>query len=333
MAALTCRVPLISVVMPVRDDVRFLLPAVRSILGQTLDDFEFIIVDDRSGAQARSALEGVARLDPRIRLTTSSGTGIADALNLGIREARAAVIARMDGDDIALPERFETQLGAMQRHGAALVGSACRVIDEAGMPGITIVPPQEPAAIRAELTWRNCILHPTVMMSREAVTSVGLFRSSFLDCEDYDLWVRLSERHDLRNLPEPLLLYRRHAGQATWARLESRLAAEVAISLSARKRRDGEPEFPSAGTPISTETLLRNGLSKAMLDAALRRIAIQTAANAASGGLVGEAKAALAVARRHGALTSRELARYMRVWLSSERARRRQAAAPPEPVR
>jgi hypothetical protein len=315
--------PLVSVVIPVRDEVGYLQEAVRSILDQTLREIEVIIVSDRSGAEARKALQALIGVDPRIRVTDHDGAGVADALNAGLATARAPLVARMDGDDVAAPDRLQLQYDHLRTSRHALVGSAARVIDENGDHGVTISVPRTPEDIRAQLEWRNCILHPTVMMVRAAAHSVGGYRRGFVDCEDYDLWVRLSERHDLGNLTAPLLSYRRHSGQTTWSRLRQRLVCEAAIHVSADRRRTGAADIAGSGRPLTFQGLLDEGVDAGDLTRRLRRIAIQTSANALSGRLLVEAKAALSIARSHGTLESRELPSYLRAHLAvaTEQAR------------
>jgi hypothetical protein len=305
--------------MPVRNEVRYLEQAVSSILDQTLREIEVIIVCDRSDAEARRALLAVAGIDPRIRLMDNAGTGVADALNTGFGAARAALVARMDGDDVAMPERLRLQYDHLRTSRHALVGSCAQVIDERGTAGLTITVPQAPEDIRAQLGWRNCILHPTVMMVRVAAQSLGGYRRGFVDCEDYDLWVRLSERHELGNLATPLLAYRRHSGQTTWSRLQQRLLCEAAIHISADRRRMGVADIAADGDPLTFQGLLGQGVCARSIERRLRRIAIQTAANAVSGQLLDQAKAALSLARSHGALTSGDLPFYLRSHLSLAR--------------
>ena len=112
---MTDALPVLSVVMPVRNGATYLELAVRSILEQTFADFEFIIIDDGSSDQTPMLLSSLAKSDARIRLLRTSGEGIVVALNAGIRAARGALIARMDADDIAYPEQVKPAM----RQGAA----------------------------------------------------------------------------------------------------------------------------------------------------------------------------------------------------------------------
>ena len=232
--------PRISVVMPMRDPGVFLNAAIESILTQTFADFEFIIVDDGSRDGSRRLADAYAATDPRVLVLSSPGKGIVPVLNHGIGQARGNVIARMDADDIALPHRFATQLAALaSRPEVSVVGSNYTAIDIQGRTVRDIALPAASEEIRERLSAGNCIAHPTVMMRRDAVLAAGLYRADFPLCEDYDLWLRLSETTDMINLPETLLLYRLHPAQATATGLEQRLRSEVEAMNDALRRRGG----------------------------------------------------------------------------------------------
>ena len=121
----------VSVVMPVRDGERFLVEAVESVLEQTERDLELIVVDDGSTDSTPRLLAGVS--DPRLRVLTQEPRGLAPALNVGCSEASAPVIARMDADDVALPDRLERQLAFLDAEPeVALLGGGIVLVDEQG---------------------------------------------------------------------------------------------------------------------------------------------------------------------------------------------------------
>lgn len=125
--------PLISVVMPVRNGMPYLAESIRSILLQTLEDFEFLILDDASTDETPRVLRGWARQDGRIRVIGHSEPGLSRALNDLVREARAPVCARMDADDISHPDRLGRQWEVLHRSpDVALVGTLWEGIDEQG---------------------------------------------------------------------------------------------------------------------------------------------------------------------------------------------------------
>ncbi|MBV9784206.1 MAG: glycosyltransferase [Acidisphaera sp.] len=294
------RAAAVSVVLPVRNGAQFVGQAIASIGRQTFEDFELVIVDDGSEDATPAILARAAAADRRIRVMTQPPLGLVASLNRAIADASAELIARMDADDVAAPERLGRQTAALAAHpGTAAIGSAWRIIDGAGTPLGVIRPPISPAAIRARLQTANCMAHPTVLMRRQAVLAAGGYRA-FPMCEDYDLWLRLSERHDLRNLGEPLLDYRRHPGQCTWHGLEQRILSELAALAAARCRRSGLAD-PADGIDLPTaDFLLGLGMTQACLRSEITGRALGAARDAMAAGNRTAAEAALTLARRQG---------------------------------
>ena len=204
--------PVISVVMPVYNAERYVARAVASICEQTFSDFEFIIVNDGSTDGTLAILQDFAKRDARIKLISRPNTGVVGASNDALAPARGELIARMDGDDIAMPTRFEKQVRYMRAHPeCAALGSWVRMIDTDDDPvRIYRVPLGHDDIDRALFeTW--AIFHPTMMTRRELIMRVGGYREPFAALEDLDLLLRLSEHGRLANLPEPLVQYRQHA--------------------------------------------------------------------------------------------------------------------------
>ena len=127
--------PAVSVLLPVFNGIRHLREAVDSILGQTFADFEFIIIDDGSTDDSAKTLQQYAQVDSRIRLVSRPNKGLTVTLNEGVGMASAPLLARMDADDIALPQRLEKQTAYMREHpDCVLLGSAVTLIDPEGLP-------------------------------------------------------------------------------------------------------------------------------------------------------------------------------------------------------
>jgi len=204
--------PLISICMPVYNAEPYVAEAVESMLGQTLGDFEFLIIDDGSTDDSLRILKRYAARDPRIRLTSRPNQGLVPTLNELVDGARGEFLARMDADDIAMPERFEKQVQYLRDHpDCAVVG--CRVweIDAEGDPVTewpTLSDHDEIDAFHFRLMG-PALLHPSIMMRREAVLAVGGYRP-FAVSEEIDLYLRLAERWRLGRVPDYLLKYRVH---------------------------------------------------------------------------------------------------------------------------
>jgi glycosyltransferase involved in cell wall biosynthesis len=201
--------PKISVVMSVYNAGAYLREAVDSVLAQTFEDFEFIIIDDGSTDDSLPLLKKIS--DPRIRLIEQENRGLIASLNRGIESATGTYIARMDADDRCEPHRFALQVRYLDQHPEiALLGGSVATMDEAGNP---LAPcctlPQTHEEIWAGIGRRPWVFcHPAVMFRRDAAIDVGLYRSDFAHSEDTEFFARLMTRYRAANLPDVLLNYR-----------------------------------------------------------------------------------------------------------------------------
>ncbi|MDR0827791.1 MAG: glycosyltransferase [Desulfovibrio sp.] len=206
--------PKISVLLPVRNAQPFLSEAVQSIQKQSFREFELLLLYSPSSDDSRAVLEDMAGQDRRLVLMDVVGNNLAACLNEGLRAARGELVARMDADDVAHPERFARQTAAFAaRPDLVLLGSDTRYIDAEGRKGRTVRQPRGKDIERA-FYWGCPFRHPSVMMRRSALEQCGGYRPLFRQAEDYDLWLRLHVRGDIDNLPETLLYYRLHAANS-----------------------------------------------------------------------------------------------------------------------
>jgi glycosyltransferase involved in cell wall biosynthesis len=206
--------------------------AVDSVLRQTLVDFELIVVDDGSTDGTLGVLE--QRRDSRITVLRQARGGQTAALNRGLRSARAPLLARLDADDVALPDRFARQVTFLSAHPeVGLLGSACREISPAGTVVRTLTPPGDDAAIRRRLIRANPFIHSSVMFRRTVLDVAGPYDESFAVAQDYDLWLRMSRVTRLANIVEPLVLRRLAPGRLSSARDSTRLRDEVVARIRA----------------------------------------------------------------------------------------------------
>lgn len=206
------RSPAVSVVMPVRDALPYLDECVRSILGQTFADFEFVILDDASTDGSADALRRWSRADARIRLFESrEQLGLSGSSNFVVRRARAPLVARMDADDVAHPERLARQVEIFRgRAEVVLVGALSEGIDSRG------------ARVRPRDRWRLArpslfppFPHSSAMFRRRVFEEVGGYREECARWEDQDLFLRMTRRGRTAVLPEALISYRYHASNST----------------------------------------------------------------------------------------------------------------------
>lgn len=202
--------------MPVYNGEKYLHEAIDSILAQSWRDFELIIVNDASTDGTEAIIRGY---DDRRLISTKNdrNLGVPGSLNRGLALAKGKFIARMDADDIALPDRLEKQVRYLEsRPEIGLLGTAVMRIDETGKDLGAYAPPADPWATRWKALWSNPHIHPTVMVRAEALAGQS-YREEPKAAEDYELWSRLIFERGIRtaNLAEPLLRYRQHVGSVT----------------------------------------------------------------------------------------------------------------------
>lgn len=210
--------PRVSVVMPVYNGAAYLDAAIRSVIGQTFTDWELLVIDD--GSTDDSAAIAAAHADPRIRLLRNDGNrGLPYTRNRGIDEARGEYLAFLDADDIALPPRLATQVAFLDKHQDHVgVGGWVQPIDATGTPHRHLWRyPGEAAYCKATLLFRQYFNTSTFTARTLSLREDG-FSPEVLLAEDYNLYVRLSDKFSLSNLPQVLTQYRQHAGSTTATR-------------------------------------------------------------------------------------------------------------------
>jgi cellulose synthase/poly-beta-1,6-N-acetylglucosamine synthase-like glycosyltransferase len=248
--------PKVSVVMSVYNGERFLRQAVESILDQTLTDFEFIVVDDGSTDGTAEILSSYAEADPRLRIITQENRGLIQSLNRAIGAAQGEYMARMDADDISMPERLTVQVRWLDSHPqVAMLGTRYDEIDEHGKVvrrgnryvGSALV---ERALLQGNF---SVFCHGSVMFRRTCFEHIGGYREQFKHAEDYDLWLRMAEHYELDNLAETLYQHRLRLDSVSFEHfLQQQRGAAFALEC-ARRRRSGlpEPSFPLTDLPPS----------------------------------------------------------------------------------
>jgi hypothetical protein len=250
--------PIVSVLMSVFNGQAFLPEAIESILGQTFRDFEFVIIDDGSTDKTAEILAEHAVRDPRIRVHRHENKGRANSLNIGIELSRSSYIARMDADDISLPNRLKEQVEFMGRNpSVGLLSGSYDLIDVEGRLMGTVPLLTRDEEIKQAMLVNNAMCHPAAMMRREVAIACGGYRKAFLDADDYDLWLRISERSQLANLEQPILQYRVHSKQVSVVNSSHQRLCVLAARTAAAFRKQGRPD-PLSGVEHITPELLRN---------------------------------------------------------------------------
>lgn len=255
--------------MSVYNAGRYLREAVESVLAQTYGDIEFIIIDDGSTDDSPKVLREYARRDSRIRLTVRENKGLTVTLNEGLGMARGEFIARMDCDDVCLPDRLEKQVAYLRADPSIVcAGGHFELIDEKGRLLTRLRPPSDDESIqKLLLAGHTAICHPAAIMRREAVMKVGGYDPYFQTTQDLDLWLRLGEVGRLGNVPEVVLKFRQHGGSISETRREMQRRFGREACERAWKRRgitDGtfeadEPWRPGPDRASRLEYALRYG--------------------------------------------------------------------------
>lgn len=203
--------PLISVIMSVYNSEAHLRESVSSILGQGFDDFEFIIINDGSSDGTAGILEEFAESDPRIILVHQENTGLTRALNKGLVMAKGKYIARQDADDVSYPERFEKQVGMLEKNpDIVLIGGGSDDVYEDGSTGCWRV--YDGPELQDVVFHQTPFPHSTVMMRAAVCKKLGGYDESFKTAQDMELWMRFAKEGRIAVVPEAVIRRSVHKG-------------------------------------------------------------------------------------------------------------------------
>jgi glycosyltransferase involved in cell wall biosynthesis len=232
-------IPKVSVIMPIYNAQKFLDEAIQSILKQTFKDFELLLINDGSTDGSEEIIEKY-RNDNRVRIFHKKNEGVTKTLNFGLAQSVGRYVARMDADDISMPERLELQVDFLDEHrNVGLLGTRFKAITEDGkfIENLDVELTNEELQ---EKLIKSCRFgHPTVMMRRSAIESVGSYdESSWANTvEDYDLWLRIAEKFEIANLSQYLLHYRINSNSITQTKKEINEKGTLECIRRARERR------------------------------------------------------------------------------------------------
>ena len=217
--------------MPVHDAPQFLGKAIESILHQSFSDFEFLIISERG--TSRRAIEMIESYnDARIRhIHNKKRLGLALSLNVGLKEARGEYVARMDADDISIPNRLEMQVRFLDEHpNVGIVETAVAIIDNVDRVLSTTRVASEPCLVEWQLLFGDLIAHASVMVRKEVYEKLGGYNPDILYAEDYDLWVRAAHITQISNIDHVLLGLRVHSGSVSREHAQAQMQNSFAIS-------------------------------------------------------------------------------------------------------
>lgn len=201
--------PVISVVMSVYNGEKYLDEAIESILNQTYKDFEFIIINDGSTDKSLEIIKKYENQDERVVLISRENRGLITSLNEGIEKAKGKYIARMDADDISLPQRFEKQVEFMKKNlDVGVCGSWVEVFGENRKDTLWKMQSID-EELKPRLLFSVTFAHPSVMMRKELLEKYGLkYKEQYKHAEDYKFWLDFSKHTKFANIPKKLFRYR-----------------------------------------------------------------------------------------------------------------------------
>lgn len=224
--------PLVSVLIPCYNVEDYVVEAVTSILNQTYQNIEVIAINDCSTDSTKHKLEELARTDTRIKVYNNEvNLKLIKTLNKGVGLCSGKYIARMDADDIALPQRIEKQVAFLEKNEDYSVVSTMFYTFRTGSTKKYLYKnPVTNEELQAYLLFKSGICHPAVMMRKTLFTKLELkFEEEYLHVEDYALWSKALYCTKLANINEPLLLYRVHANQVSTLNEQAQINNKKAV--------------------------------------------------------------------------------------------------------
>ena len=236
---------LISIVLPAYNGARTIGRAIESVQAQTHGSWELLVVDDGSSDVTGEVVKTYAAADPRIRyLPNAKNLGLQKTLNVGIRAAHGAYIARIDDDDRWIETgKLSAQLAFFKSHpNQVLVGTGVVMCDESLIEQFRYLVPETDAQIRARILSKNCFVHSSVMFKKDAALQIGGYDESDAsrNIEDYDMWLRLGLEGKLANLPIYAVGYTMRAGSISSTHKLDQFRKNIAVM---RKYRDMYPGY------------------------------------------------------------------------------------------
>ena len=212
----TQKISLISVIMPVYNEERYLDNSIKSILKQTYQNLELLIINDNSNDNTLKVAQKYTS-DPRVRIfTVKKKIGIAKCLNFGIKKSNGFYIARMDADDWSYEDRFEKQVNFLEQNPQiGVLGGAIEVMDES-LSNIHFKRDyfQEDSNLKDLIFRQSPFAHPCLIFRREVVAD-NIYNEKFSPTEDYDLYFRIGNDYKFANLKDIILKYRLSSTQAS----------------------------------------------------------------------------------------------------------------------
>lgn len=255
--------PKVTILMSVYNGEKYLGEAIDGILNQTFKDFEFLIINDGSTDSTAEILQSYQ--DPRIKIINNEkNMGLTKSLNKGLKIAKGEYIARQDGDDVSLPTRLEEQISFLDKNKeVGLLGTAWYIIDENSQE-IRISKPTDGKYVV------HFMCHGTALIRKDCLKKVGLYREVFEYAQDYDLWLRIADEFEVRNIRKPLYKRRVHDVSISLnKKMQQDLYASLAIEMMEERRKTGKDRLSRAdqeeAARIRNQRLRVSGIKKSRI--------------------------------------------------------------------
>ena len=266
--------PKVSVIMAVYNREQYIRQAVESILEQTFQDFECLLVNDASTDKTAEVLDAFSQQNPRVKvLTNSQNLGPAKSRNKAIEVAKGEYLAIMDSDDVSLPTRLEKQVEFLDRNTEiGLLGSSWYAIDDAGQTLWFNQSYQGPQAV-------HFMCHGTTLLRKTCLEQIGYYRPFFQYAHDYDLYLRFSEKFTIDNLSQALYHLRIHENSiSTKKQKEQALYAAFAFECAQERKKNGVDRLHFMKEP--EQLRLRESILQASQVKKRKRIALHASGQA-----------------------------------------------------
>ncbi len=308
--------PALTVLLLAGSDVADTLLTVRDLCAQSFRDFELLVLDDGAAPMSGAAVDWDCD-DRRVRLVRLEAGGAA-GLNRGLEMAQGELVVRVAAGDASAPDRFARQVGVLgTAQELAFVVTGWRSAASDGQTGRRASPPAADAGLRLAMSTGDAVGHPVAMMRREAVMKVGGWRPAFVGMEDYDLLLRLLDRHRGASIPEALVEFKAPSTVPSWQALEQSILSEMAAVAAYDRRQVGRPDHGERTTPADRTMLHRMGMAEEEVAHAIIGRAWSAATVSGAAGQWRAMREAARLGLRQDSLPGDMKSRFVGLWLRS----------------
>ncbi len=252
---------LVTTIISAYNAESFIADSIRSILSQTYEDWELIVIDDCSSDNTSRVIERFFGNNPRIKLIhNKNNLGPYPSANIGLKHAQGEFIARLDADDVSEPLRLEKQVNFLNTHpDTMLVGSGAYLIDATGRKVRKINVVARDSIIRKLMIRVNLFLHSSVLVRRRTMEDMGGYREKFRYVADYDLYLRLSDKYTLSNIPEYLIGWRNlGTGITMQHHISQRIFADIAREFTFERKEKGYDSYERMDVDEKINVMMKN---------------------------------------------------------------------------